>query len=354
MGTVQMNPLPLGDGGHARIAGEVVPVAHHHRLAHPGLEGGAWHGAVVSPDLRIHHLVGPIQHHLLPGPLPLGIPGHRLARAVVGIIGASYIAVEEFRSNPPIKRLGGIHILIKSGKAARSGPGSKRVPPGGGHHAHGIWPFEGGNGHGGGPFSNGKGRVFGLENLRSYSNGFRSVPQGHPSRVAHLNPSWLIGEQANLQHLIPFGLEVFGDGVGEGGSTANHHTLTNRRSHTQIKRINIGPTNLIVKNGAIHHICCGERRREGQAFIDRGCRRREGIGGKAGRLGGVVDRHHRCGAHLAATARIAEHPDVEGFGPFRGEIVRQGLADLELARGIHHTRADHRAADEIRVGDPSA
>ena len=112
--TVQMDRFPLGDGRHARIPGKVVPVAHHYRLAHPCFEGGARHGAVVSIDFSGHLLIGPIQHHLLPGPLPLGIPGHHLARAVVRIVCACYIAIKELWCNPPIDRLGGIHILIKS------------------------------------------------------------------------------------------------------------------------------------------------------------------------------------------------------------------------------------------------
>ena len=142
--------------------------------------------------------------------------------------------------------------------------------------------------------------------------------------------------------------------MSEGGPPADHHTLTKNRSDTQIKGININTTNLIEKNGAIHHVCCIERRGDGEPLIDRRSGRAQVVGGNTGRLRGVIDRDHRCSAHLPGAPRITEHLDVEGFGSFRGEIVCQGLPDLEPARGIHHTGANHRAPDKISVRDPSA
>ena len=46
-------------------------MAHHNWLSHPGLEGGARHGAVVPENLGGDYLICSIHHNLVVGRFPL-------------------------------------------------------------------------------------------------------------------------------------------------------------------------------------------------------------------------------------------------------------------------------------------
>ena len=244
---------------HAGVKGKVIPVTHNHRRPHAGLEGGAGHGAVVAENLREVGLIGAINDHLGPGPLPLGIPGGELPGGVVGDCGSSDSLVVELWRDTAVAGLGGVNVGVEGRETTGGWLGSELGPPDIRLHPDIIGPLEGRHRHRRCPLADREGGITGLVHLRGNVERHGRVPDRQRGWIADGRAARLVRKELDLDQLISLGLVIVGKDVGDTGLACLDQHLAAEGAHTEIGRVHPGTGELVIENGAVGDVGGGHR-----------------------------------------------------------------------------------------------